>query len=137
MNRYISAILVPCLLLYFIGCRSSYMISKKEFILQEKSDVQLITKDGIEYNLESEQYTIDNDTVKIQNLIFDDRIEKVPLEDIEVINVGSYDPEKTGIMWLSIIVVALLFVVVIAVEFANSEQVPPPDAYKWVEREFY
>jgi len=130
MKRHISAILVPCLLLYFIGCHSSYMISKKKFILQEKSDVQLVTKDGIEYNLESEQYTIDNDTVKIQNLILNDRIEKVPLEDIEVINVGRYDPEKTGIMWLSIIVAALLFVVVIVVEFADSEQVIIPDAHK-------
>ena len=49
MKRYISAILIPCLLLQFAGCYSQKEIILAEFNHYESDDPILITKDSITY----------------------------------------------------------------------------------------
>ena len=68
MRRYISAILVPSLLLYFTGCTTLTITSKEEVKQEFNSgtnyqELYVITKDNNRYHLGTGGYQIKNDTL--------------------------------------------------------------------------
>ena len=64
MKKYISAILIPCLLLQFIGCYSSKEISLEE--LKNTDDAILTTKDSTIYYL--------NENVSIGKMLYEPEV---------------------------------------------------------------
>lgn len=51
MKKYITATLIPCLLLQFTGCYTSNYITKEQFLADTKGDIQITTYNGEEYSL--------------------------------------------------------------------------------------
>ena len=73
MKRYISVILIPCLLLYFSACSSLTMISAEE--VKQKLDtgsyyheIFVITKNTHKYHFYNGGYQIKNDTLYAEGL---------------------------------------------------------------------
>jgi hypothetical protein len=73
MKRYISAILVPCLLLQLSGCYSMQEISTEELINRNgEDDIQVITKENKTYVFDEFNYKIFPDSISGKgNLIVD------------------------------------------------------------------
>ena len=68
MKRYISAILVPCILSYFTGCTTLNITSKEEVKQELDSgtyyqELYVITKDNNRYHFGQWGYHIKNDTL--------------------------------------------------------------------------
>ena len=86
MKRYISAILIPCLLFCLGGCTSSHLISRNEFKSEEKKDVTLTTYRDKELTLSADEYTVFKDTIIIPAYN-----KKIPLSEIKKITVDEID----------------------------------------------
>ena len=63
MKKYISSVLISCMLIQLYGCYSMQEISKEEMIQQvDKSDIKIWTKENI-YTFEDSAYTLQNDSI--------------------------------------------------------------------------
>jgi hypothetical protein len=93
MKRYISAILVPCLLLQLLGCYSFKEISLNE--LSEKDDELIITtSDSSEYYLK--KYFSTEEIIQNAGSHYSNRWKIMP-ESITILNSITYNPNKQGI----------------------------------------
>ena len=64
MKKYISAVLVPCLLLQLCGCYSMQEIQKDEFLLRAgKEDLQIKTNSGNSILFQKDDYVLRSDTI--------------------------------------------------------------------------
>ena len=64
MNKYISALLVPCLLLQLCGCYSMQEIQKDEFLLRAgNEDLQIKTNSGNSILFQKDDYVLRSDTI--------------------------------------------------------------------------
>ena len=63
MKKYISSILIPCLLLQFSGCYNMQLITKEEFLKDsDYSELRVKTKEN-KFTFKSGNYTFNNDTI--------------------------------------------------------------------------
>ena len=110
MKRYISAILIPCLVLQFTGCYSSNYITKDKFLLDEKGDIELTTYDDKIYNLEERHYTVMNDTIFIDDgptyiNPYDELY--IPLNEVKQYEASQFNTTKT-LIWATIGVLVII-----------------------------
>ena len=64
MKKYISAVLVPCLLLQLCGCYSMQEIQKDEFLLRAgNEDLQIKTNSGNSILFQKDDYVLRSDTI--------------------------------------------------------------------------
>ena len=112
MKKYISAILVPCLLLQLFGCYSFQSISGERLNNQNgKDDIKLIDNNNYQYLFRAEDYTIKNDSLKgkgIKSKVNDERHKelfkgKIALTDMKSIQTDRFNIANTSILILSII----------------------------------
>ena len=69
MKKYISAILVPCLLLQLYGCYSFQNISADELYSQEeRDDISFVDSNGYKYLFRAQDYAINNDSLEGKGL---------------------------------------------------------------------
>ena len=69
MKRFISAILIPCLLLQLYGCYSFQNISADELYFQEeRDDISFVDSNGYKYLFRAQDYSISNDSLEGKGL---------------------------------------------------------------------
>ena len=69
MKRFISAILIPCLLLQLYGCYSFQNISTDELYFQkERDDISFVDSNGYKYLFRAQDYAISNDSLEGKGL---------------------------------------------------------------------
>jgi hypothetical protein len=65
MKKYISAVLIPCLLLQLCCCYSFQNISVEELATQQRrADLTFIDNENYEYLFKAKNYTISNDSIE-------------------------------------------------------------------------
>lgn len=67
MKRLISTTVIAALCLQLIGCTSSRNITREEFALIKKGNMQIVTKENKSYELVEDQYSVKNDTIFLTN----------------------------------------------------------------------
>jgi hypothetical protein len=97
-------ILVWFLLVSFInltGCYSSELLAPRSYKFDEKKDIRIITKDTT-YKFKAYQYLLVNDTlsatnknIRITETTPVESIVKIPVEDMQVVEVTKGEPGKT------------------------------------------
>lgn len=102
MSRTAASIALYCSLLFSIGCYSTVVVTKEEFILKgERADVTLISKDSIEYKFLEGNYRLQGDTLKgfgvRRRQMFSDIVldASLPLADISSIEAEEFNSTKT------------------------------------------
>ncbi len=105
MKRYISAILVPCLLMQFFGCYSYQEITKEEFInADDYMDLKITTKDRYTYKFDEGDYLVKEDSIygrgeflnnKLKETDYKDFTGSISLGDIESLKFDSFDTIST------------------------------------------
>lgn len=124
MRRYISVILIPCLLLQLYGCYSSNYITKDKFLFDEKGDIEITTYNGEEYSLGKGRYSVKNDTIFIiANKPFVDpyKVSFIPLYDVKKYEVKELNSTDTMLAIGAVVLAIGLIVLAIGViEFNNS-----------------
>jgi hypothetical protein len=112
MKRYISAILVPCLLLQIFGCYSFQSISGERLNNQNgKDDIKLVDNNDFQYLFRAEDYTIKNDSLRgkgIKSKLNDERHKelfkgKIALTDMKSIQTDRFNIVNTSLLILSIV----------------------------------
>ena len=112
MKRYISAILIPCLLLQLCGCYSFQKISADELYNQkEKNDITFIDDNGYKYLFKAEDYSILEDSIDGKGLKtkIDNELEKTlfkgkfAISDMKSIQKDRFNFFNTSILVLSIV----------------------------------
>ena len=112
MKKYISAILVPCLLLQLNGCYSFQNISKYELSNQGKSDdITFIDNNGYKYLFRAQDYTISNDSIegkglksKINNDLERELFKgKYAVTDMKSLEADRFNFVRTSLLVLSIV----------------------------------
>jgi len=69
MKKYVSAILIPCLLLQLCGCYSFQNISADELYSQEeRDDISFVDSNGYKYLFRAQDYAISNDSLEGKGL---------------------------------------------------------------------
>jgi hypothetical protein len=111
MKRYISTILIPCLLLQLCGCYSFQNISTEELYNQkDREDITIIDANDYEYLFQAQNYKIINDTIEgkaMRNKINND-VEKevfkgkVALSDIKSVKEDRINYVNTSLLILCI-----------------------------------
>ena len=111
MKRYISAVLVPCLLLELCGCYSFQNISTEELYNQaDREDIIIIDSNDYEYFFKAKNYTINNDSIEgkaVRNKINNDVQKegfkgKIALSDIKSIQEDRINYATTSLLILCI-----------------------------------
>ena len=115
MKRYISAILIPCLLLQLSGCYSFQNISTEELYNQEDiENITIIDFNDYEYFFKVKNYTIINDSIEgkaMRNKINND-VEKeffkgkVAMSDLKSIQEDRINYVTTSLLILCIGIIA-------------------------------
>ena len=86
MKRYISAVLIPCLLIQLFGCYSTRLISTYDLVDKESIDITLMTYQNEELKLNAEDYLVKNDM-----LILLANNYKIPFSDIKKVTADKID----------------------------------------------
>ena len=112
MKRYISAILIPCLLLQLCGCYSYQEITKDEFInADDKIDLKITTKNRYTYKFDEGDYLIKEDSIygqgkflnnKLKETDYKDFTGSIFLGDIESLKFDSFDTLTTILLIVAI-----------------------------------
>jgi hypothetical protein len=111
MKRYISAVLIPCLLFQLYGCYSFQNISVEELSIQkERNDIIFIDSNDYEYLFKANNYTISNDSIegkavrnKINNEMEKEGFKgKIALADIKSIQEDRINYATTSLLVVSI-----------------------------------
>lgn len=111
MKKYISLILICCLLLQLYGCYSMQSISIEE--LQnpnDKKDIIAFTKDSVSYSFKRYNYSIKNDSIEgkgwMNNWEMNKKDEsfngKVAISDLEFVHGESFNSLNTCLFGLGI-----------------------------------
>jgi len=108
MKRYISAVLIPCLLLQLCGCYSSNLITTAELVNNNSYDIEVIDQNDNKVYLNSETYELQKNTLRL--LKDNDTKCSIAVKDIKTINADKFSLEKTvalaGIgMFITLIVI--------------------------------
>jgi len=112
MKRYISAILIPCLLLQLFGCYSFQNISSEELSNQkEMDDFTFFDNSGYKYLFKAKDYTISNDSIEGKGLKskIDNDLErelfkgKFAISDMKSIQEDRFNFVNTSILVLAIV----------------------------------
>ena len=93
MKQYISAVLIPCLLIQLFGCYSTRLISTRDLVDKESIDITLMTYQNEELELNAEDYLIKNDT-----LILLANNYKIPFSDIKKVTADKIDIAETTVL---------------------------------------
>ena len=104
MKRYISAVLVPCLLLQLFGCYSTRLISTYDLVDEERSDITLMTYQNEELELNAEDYLVKNDT-----LILLANNYRVPFSDIKKVTEDEIDITLTIVVISQVVFLIAIF----------------------------
>ena len=121
MKRYISAVLIPCLLLQFTGCVSTNYLTKDEFIHGKYDDAKILTRDSTIYYTKNKVYKVNNDTLFIYKKPPYTAINintTVPLDDIMYYEVNEANPGAT--VALVLVSAAILAYLIVGLVFANN-----------------
>ena len=112
MKRYISAILIPCLLLQLCGCYSYQEITKDEFInADDKIDLKITTKNRYTYKFDEGDYLVKGDSIygqgkflniKLKETDYKDFTGSIFLGDIESLKFDSFDTLTTILLIVAI-----------------------------------
>jgi hypothetical protein len=136
MKQYISAILIPCLLLQFFGCYSYREVTIDEFKMYNgKDDVKIITEQaGFILNRDSTEknklYWVLNDSSIImqeKTLMQDqyanstaEKNKEIKFEEIKSVFINETDPDETeGLIFLGVIVLAGVTALLISISTDN------------------
>ena len=136
MKQYISAILIPCLLLQFFGCYSYREVTIDEFKMYNgKDDVKIITEQaGFILNRDStvknKLYWVLNDSSIImqeKTLMQDqyanstaEKNKEIKFEEIKSVFINEPDPDETeGLIFLGVIVLAGVTALLISISTDN------------------
>ena len=111
MKRYISAVLIPCLLMQLYGCYSFQNISVEELSNQKgRDDIIFIDTNDYEYLFKAKNYTISNDSIEgkaMRNKINNETEKevfkgKIALSDIKSIQEDQINYVTTSLLFLCI-----------------------------------
>ncbi len=115
MKSYISAILIPCLLLEFTHCVSSNYVTKDKFLLDAKEDYNIITNNDSVYILKENQYTVLKDTIHFVNgpIYFNPyNVDFIPLSDVKQYEIKEVNESGTiFLVTISVIVIGCFLLV--------------------------
>jgi len=116
------------LLLSFInltGCYSHELLAPSSYKFDEKKDITIVTKDTT-YKFKGHQYIIVNDTllgsdknVYINKSALDEPIVKIPVDDMQLVEVKENDARRTALAVVGGAVV--LFVVYVVISFITTD----------------
>lgn len=112
MKRLISTTVIAALCLQLIGCTSSRIITREEFAIIKKGDMQIVTKENKSYELVEDQSSVKNDTIFLTNgpIYFNPYEEQfIPMDDIAEYEAKEFDLVETTLLVLSIPVIAVAF----------------------------
>jgi hypothetical protein len=123
MKKYISSLLISCMLLQLYGCYSMQNISIEELKQPlDKNNIAVFTKDSVSYEL-SRNYIIKNDSIigkgfmnnwnrDKKDAFFDSRI---AISDIQFIQTEKYNSTNTFLLAAGIGVGVILIVGIVVV----------------------
>jgi len=104
MKRYISAILIPCLLLQFTGCYTMQLSQKDELVNTKEFPNAIVMKyDKQNYLFESGKYVIKNDSIIGSSWLLLENNAKVSQDnrqfsfgEIDSVKISKFDTIATG-----------------------------------------
>jgi hypothetical protein len=116
MKKYISAILVPCLLLQLFGCYSFQNISVEELSnKKEMDDITFIDANDYEYLFKAKNYTISNDSIEgkaMRNIIKNDLENEVFKGKIALSDIKSIQEDRINYVTTSLLVLCIVAIIV-------------------------
>jgi hypothetical protein len=116
MKRYVSAILIPCLLLQLFGCYSFQNISIQELSDQkERDDIAIIDNNNYEYFFKAKNYTISNDSIDgkaMRNKINNKAEKEVFKGKIALTNIKSVKEDKINYVTTSLLFLCIVGIIV-------------------------
>jgi len=118
VKRYISAILIPCLLLQLCGCYSFQNISVEEFSTQHgRADLTFIDNENYEYLFKAKNYTISNDSIEgkaMRNKINNDVEKEVFKGKIALSDIKSIQEDRINYVTTSLLILCIAGIIVLA-----------------------
>jgi hypothetical protein len=122
MKRYISAILIPCLLLQLCSCYSFQNITIEELSNQkERDDIIFVDTNNYEYLFKAKNYTISNDFIEgkaMRNKINNEAEKEVFKGKIAISDIKSIQEDQVNYVTTSLLVV-FIGIIIAAVTLAK------------------
>ena len=126
MKKIITSVLIPSLLFYLTGCYSLNEITKEELRESGNEDIQLITKNGVLYSFDKENYFIQSDTLSgdglhIYGMIKTPFTGSIALQDMDKISAEQIDGSDSFFLTLGVLAwAALIAGLIFLISFGNA-----------------
>jgi hypothetical protein len=116
MKKYISAILIPCLLLQLCGCYTFQNISTEElYNRKDREDITIIDFNDYEYFFKAKNYIISNDSIdgkSMRNKINNEAEKEVFKGKIALTDIKSIQEDRINYLTTTLLIVCMLGIIV-------------------------
>jgi len=125
MKKYISAVLIPCLMMQLFGCYSFQNISVEELSNQkERDDITLNDTENYEYLFKVKNYTISNDSIvgkAMRNKINNETEKEVFKGKIAISDIKSIQKYQINYVTSTLLILSLVGIIVGAIALATLD----------------
>jgi len=125
MKKYISAVLIPCLMMQLFGCYSFQNISVEELSNQkERDDITLIDTENYEYLFKVKNYTISNDSIvgkAMRNKINNETEKEVFKGKIAISDIKSIQKYQINYVTSTLLILSIVGIIVGAIALATLD----------------
>ncbi len=125
MKKYISAVLIPCLMMQLFGCYSFQNISVEELSNQkERDDITLIDTENYEYLFKVKNYTISNDSIvgkAMRNKINNETEKEVFKGKIAISDIKSIQKYQINYVTSTLLILSIAGIIVGAIALATLD----------------
>ena len=145
MKRYISAVLIPCLLLQLCGCYSQKEITLEELMIYKDEEITIIENDSVSYLLKNEftsdqiimnsniNYCIGVDTTEKDLILYKKvvnknaeqkiimKIDTVKIKKTDIVSIQKSELDGVNTVLLTLGIIAGVALITYAIALANNQ----------------
>lgn len=145
MKRYISAVLIPCMLLQLCGCYSQKEITLEELMIYKDEEITIIENDSVSYLLKNEftsdqiimnsniNYCIGADTTEKDLILYKKvvnknaeqkiimKIDTVKIKKTDIVSIQKSELDGVNTAFLTLGIIAGVASITYAIALANNQ----------------